>query len=300
MTRATDLPSSPHPDEADAAQQPPRKVPARKPRAPKATPAKKAPAKAAPTAKATPGPTAQAAPVVRAEPTAPSSTTHRPPAPHPETDRWAKLLADPAHAPELLALAAVETIGPRAHRWATTIQAAYPTATSAGLARLATRQFTRFGALTSIFGAVAGSYAAMALVATRALTDTELILHLAAAHGLDPRHPDRAVDLLVITGVHDTAAEAESALAATRGPEPTASGLSDAAWRIGRLFVARSGRWTALRVINRYYPGVSLLGAVLTSAADAQATAARALTYFRGGGSGPGQSQVSQEDGSAS
>jgi hypothetical protein len=223
------------------------------------------------------------------EPSAPA--THRLPTPRRDTDRWAKLLADPAHTPELLALAAVQTIGPRARHWAATTTSAYPTATPTGLARLATRQFTRFGALTSVFGAVAGSYAALALAATRTLTEAELILHLAAAHGLDPTHPDRAVDLLVISGVHETAADAKEALAAIDGPEPTASGLGDAVWRVGRLIASRTGGWTILRAINHYYPGAGLLGAVLTSVADAQATAARANRYY---------SQLSHELGSSS
>lgn len=226
------------------------------------------------------------------EPSTPAA--HPLPTPPRDTDRWAKLLADPAHAPELLALAAVQTIGPRARHWAATTTAAYPTATPTGLARLATRQFIRFGAAASVFGAVAGSYAALALVATRVLTEAELILHLAAAHGLDPTHRDRAVDLLVISGVHQTPAEAAEALAAIDGPEPTASGLGDAVWRVGRVFASRTHGWTVLRVVNRYFPGVSMLGAVLTSAADAQATAARALSYYRG------QSQRSQESGSSS
>ncbi|MBM2617024.1 hypothetical protein JIG36_15815 [Actinoplanes sp. LDG1-06] len=210
------------------------------------------------------------------------SATHAPPVGRAEVDRWAKLLADPVHTPELLARAAVETIGPRAREWASATRAAYPAATPDALARLASRQFTRFGAVASVFGALAGSYASIALVATRTLTDAELVLHLAAAYGLDPTDPRRAVDLLVITQVHETAAEAEEALAATQGPEPTASGLGDAMWRVGRMFVSRTGSWTALRMINRYYPGFSLIGAVLTSAADAQMTAARAITYYRG------------------
>ncbi|WP_250031732.1 hypothetical protein [Paractinoplanes maris] len=195
-------------------------------------------------------------------------------------DRWAKLISDPAHAPELLALAAVETIGPRAREWAAATSAAYPTATPQALGRLAARQFGRFGAVASVFGAVAGSYAALALVATRALTDAELILHLAAAHGIDPTDPRRAIDLLVITRVHETAAEAEAALAAVRGDLP-ADGSGDALWRLGRMIAPQVVAWTALRSLNRAYPGASLLAAVLTSATAAQGTAARATTYYR-------------------
>ncbi|WP_250000308.1 hypothetical protein [Actinoplanes sp. M2I2] len=185
------------------------------------------------------------------------------------------------YTPELLALAAVETIGPRAREWAATTSSAYPAATPHALARLATRQFGRFGAVASVFGAVAGSYAALALVATRALTDAELILHLAAAHGIDPTDPRRAVDLLVVTRVHESAGEAEAALAAARDDQPGGGG-GDALARLGRLIAPQVAAWAALRSVNRAYPGTSLLAAVLDSATAVQTTAARATTYYRG------------------
>ncbi|MGK5679771.1 hypothetical protein [Actinoplanes sp. URMC 104] len=197
-------------------------------------------------------------------------------------DRWAKVLSDPAHTPELLALAAVESIGPRAREWASATMSAYPTATPETLTRLATRQFIRFGALTSVFGALAGSYAPFALVGTRALTDAELILHLAAARGLDPTDPRRAVDLLVITRVHESAEQAEAALAAVREHEAGTGGLSEAIRRLGRTIAPQAAVWAALRAVNRYYPGTSMLMAVLTSGSSAQTTAARATAYYRG------------------
>ncbi|MCY1141421.1 hypothetical protein OWR29_25770 [Actinoplanes sp. Pm04-4] len=207
-------------------------------------------------------------------------------------DRWARLISDPAHAPEHLALAAVDVIGPRAREWAASTSAAYPTAGPAALARLAGRQFTRFGALTSVFGAVSGSYAAIALLAGRALTDAELVLHLAAAHGLDPTDPRRAVDLLVITGVHETAEEAEAAVSAA-AQETHATPNGDAVWRLSRLVVPQAAAWTALRSINRAYPGTSLLAALLTSTTAAQATTARATSYYRR------QTQLSHDSGRA-
>ena len=206
-------------------------------------------------------------------------------------DRWAKLVSDPVHAPEHLALAAVEIIGPRARQWAAAVSADYPSAGPAALARLAGRQFTRFGALASIFGAVSGSYAAIALLAGRALTDAELVLHLAAAHGLDPTDPRRAVDMLVITGVHETAAEAEAAIAAA-GRDSQGVGSGDAVWRLSRLVIPQAATWTALRSINRAYPGTSLLAAFLSSTTAAQATAARATSYYR-------YTQLSQDSGRA-
>jgi len=197
-------------------------------------------------------------------------------------EAWAKIVADPAHSPELLALAAVQTIGPRAKEWAARISSVYPTATSAGKARLAARQFTRFGSLSTICAAVAGSYAPVALLGTAAITHADLVLHIAAAYGLDPTDERRAADLLVLTKVHPSRGEAEAAITTAKQPsyEDEEGGITDAAWRLGRMLAAQAGGWTAIRTLNRFFPGTSLLTAVLTSRSAAQSLAARAERLY--------------------
>jgi hypothetical protein len=198
------------------------------------------------------------------------------------TDPWAKIVSDPGHTPELLALAAIQIIGPRAQEWADRIASAYPTATPDGRARLAVRQFTRFGGLSTVCAAVAGSYAPLALLGTTAVTHADLVLHIAAAYGLDPTDERRAADLLVLTKVHPSRAEAESALATARQPayEDEDGGAVDAAWRLGRMLATQAGGWTMVRTLNRYFPGSSLLAAVLTSRSSSTALAARAQRFY--------------------
>jgi hypothetical protein len=199
------------------------------------------------------------------------------------------LVADPGHAPELLALAAVQTIGPRAKDWAERHRDAYPNATEAGLARLATKQFTRFGTVAGVFGAVAGSYAPVALLGSSALAHAELVLHLAAAYGLDPTDEKRAAELLVLTRVHPTQADAEEALTAARQPAYEEGGITDAAWRFGRMVATQVGGWAALRVVNRLFPGASLLVATTVSRNVVAALGTRAMRFY---------SQLSQDSGS--
>ncbi|MEU8816169.1 hypothetical protein [Actinoplanes sp. NPDC048796] len=194
------------------------------------------------------------------------------------TDPWAGLIADPARAPELLAIAAVQTLGPRAKEWAARTREAYPAAGTDALVRLATRQFTRWGSVTGILGAVAGSYAPVALLGAAALTDAELALHIAAAHGLDPTDEERAVDLLVIGRVHASRAEAVDALAEARRP---AYDSKEPLWRLARMLTAQTAAWAAVKVVNRRFPGTSLLAAFLATTSSAQATAARAAKYFK-------------------
>lgn len=198
------------------------------------------------------------------------------------TDAWARLIADPGHSPELLALAAVQTLGPQAQEWAERMRDAYPNATPDGIARLASQQFVRFGTVSSVFAAVAGSYAPLTLLGTAALAHAELSLHVAAAYGLDPTDPARAVDLLLLTRVHPSREDAEAALAASREHSYEGAGVTDAAWRLGRMVAVQAGGWMALRAANRFFPGTSLLAAVLTSRAAAQTVAARANLFYRG------------------
>ncbi|MEU8607264.1 hypothetical protein AB0C29_04595 [Actinoplanes sp. NPDC048791] len=197
------------------------------------------------------------------------------------TEAWPALIADPGHAPELLALAALQTIGPRAGEWAARTRAAYPAAGPDALARLAVSQFTRFGSVSSVFAAVAGSYAPIALLGAAAYTHAELALHVAAAYGLDPTDRERAVDLLVLTRVHPVREDAVAALATAEQHSYDNSGLTDVTWRLGRMIAVQAGGWAAVRAINHFFPGTSLLVATLTSRGAARAMAARATVHYR-------------------
>ncbi|MBO4207929.1 hypothetical protein [Micromonospora echinofusca] len=131
----------------------------------------------------------------------------------------ARLLDDPRHAPELLACSAVATLGPYARSWADLMRTVYPTADADGLARLAVQRCRRLAAVGGATSALAGLLAPLAELATVACTQAGLVLHLAAAYGRNPEHPDRAVELLVLTGVHADSASARTALA-TAGVGP--------------------------------------------------------------------------------
>lgn len=209
-----------------------------------------------------------------------------PPAADAETDPvsvdvWGRVLADPSRSPELLALAAAQVVGPRAREWARRSRAAYPNATPDGLARLAVQQFTRFGIVGSFFSAIAGAYAPVALLGSAAFTHAALVLHVAAAYGVDPAAPARAVDLLLLTRVHAEREDAEAAVAAAQ--EQAAGVLSGGAWRLGRMLAAQAGGWAAVRAVNRFFPGSGLLTAVLASRGAADSLAARAIIHYRSG-----------------
>ena len=94
----------------------------------------------------------------------------------------------------------------------------------------------------------------------------------------------------MLSRVHPTRGDAEAALAAAKRPAYDGDGrLPDAVWRLGRLIAAQTGGWGVLRLANRFFPGTSLLAAVLSSHASAQSIGVRANSFYRA------QTQVSQE-----
>ncbi|WP_436525357.1 hypothetical protein [Actinoplanes sp. HUAS TT8] len=200
-------------------------------------------------------------PVIEVKPTPEASAPPAPKAPDQLLlDLWPHLLANPRNAPKLLSEAAVQTLGPRAAAWAAHTRATYPSATPQALARLATARFTRAAERRSLLSAVSGPYAPIVLVATAAITHADLVLHLAAAYGVDPTDPERAAEILVLLPSY------------------------------------RSGAaWAALRLADRLLPGTALLGAVLGGRNAAEAVATRAERRY-----GWYSSQLSQESGSRS
>ncbi|MGC4833709.1 hypothetical protein ACLQ3D_04335 [Micromonospora vinacea] len=197
----------------------------------------------------------------------------------------AQVLDHPGFAPELLALAAVRSLGPGAAGWALGLRTRYPDASADGLARLATRRFVRSAGAGGATAALAGFFAPVAELAAVLWTHSALVLHLAAAYGKDPTHPDRAVDLLVLTQVHPDRASAAAALAAAETAGDPVEGAwpraAEAAWRLAAPLTAQAGGWVALRLVARLLPGAAVLAAALGDAAAADRLAARTMAVYR-------------------
>ncbi|MFJ6163489.1 hypothetical protein ACIQH6_00070 [Micromonospora orduensis] len=272
----------------------------------KATPPKAAPPKATPrkatSPRATTPKTDTPQPVPEPGPeSTPPAVPEAASARTPESDLRAviaRVLDHPGFAPELLALSAVESLGPGAADWAERLRARYPDASADGLARLATRRFVRSAGVGGAAAALAGFFAPLAELASVLWTHSNLVLHLAAAYGRDPAHPDRAVDLLVLTQVHPDPESARAALAAARAADDPVEGAwpraAAAAWRLAAPLTAQAGGWVALRLAARLLPGAAVLAAALGDTAAADRLAARAVATYR-----PRQSQSNHSLGSS-
>ncbi|WP_223884578.1 hypothetical protein [Micromonospora craniellae] len=197
----------------------------------------------------------------------------------------ARVLDHPGYAPELLALTAVEALGPGAAAWARRLWQRYPEADGDGLARLASRRFVRQAGVGGASAALAGVFAPVVELAAVLWTQANLVLHLAAAYGRDPADPERAVELLVLAQVHPDEASARSALAAARaaeGPgEQPGPRAAEAACRLAVPLAAQVSGWLALRWASRLLPGAAVVTAAVGDSAAAQRLASRAVAAYR-------------------
>ncbi|MET8837755.1 hypothetical protein ABZV78_28085, partial [Micromonospora sp. NPDC004540] len=163
----------------------------------------------------------------------------------------ARVLDHPGFAPELLALAAVDALGPRAADWVERTRDAYPDADADGLARLVTRRFVRLAGTGGALAAGVGLFAPVAELTAVLWTQANLVLHLAAVYGRDPAHPDRVAELLVLTQVHPDAGTARAAVDAARTAGAPAEGpwsrAAEAAWRLATPLAAQAAGWLGLR-----------------------------------------------------
>ncbi|WP_229783323.1 EcsC family protein [Pilimelia anulata] len=202
---------------------------------------------------------------------------------------WQQMRDDPQYAPEHLALAAVRRLGPQAARWAAESRRQYPAATPDALAQWAIQRFTNHARLSGAVSGATGLPGAVLDVGVLAWTQARLVLHLAAAHGHDPTHPDRATDLLVLQKVHAIAQHARSALAVAAGRERAGAALAragggsaaGAAVRVGVALARMAGLRAAKRMFAKVVP---FAGVILGTWANSAATtdlARRATLHFR-------------------
>lgn len=292
----------------------PEKTAAKKAAPGKAAPGKAAPGKAAPgktapgkvaapaevRAEPAPGPaeTATTPPPVEVEPVAPVATvvsgevlpaqpvrSHRSNSDLVTTTPSLRDFRDrPMHAAEFLALAAVAHYGPGAATNIGWLREQYPNAAGEGIARAAAHRFVRQSRRRGAMAGLAGPVAVLLDAGTLHALHADLILHVAAAYGRDPSAPERAAELLFLLGVHDTAAEASTAVSSAI--EPAAEGATGDPTRLGRP-LARTLTVGVLRVgarrVLRLIPGA---GALIGAVANARATeemVTRALRFYRSG-----------------
>jgi hypothetical protein len=197
--------------------------------------------------------------------------------------------ADPQYAPEHLALEAVRRLGPEARRWAERVRAEQPEINDDALAQLAVGRFTNLARLSGAVSGATGLPGAIVDVGVLAWTQARMVLHIAAAYGLDPTASERATDLLVLQRVHKAAETARLALGVAAGRErasrlfatTTARPLSGVIMRLGLRLAQMAGIRAAKRMFAKVVPGAAMVLGTWVNSAATKDLAKRARELYR-------------------
>lgn len=263
-------------------------VPAATPAVP-GTPAVPASTATVPTAPApTPASAPTAAGTVPPVPGAPAGDPSDAPE-APPARLWDRMRDDPQYAPEHLALEAVRRLGPEAAQWIAKARAERPDATADQLAEQAIRRFVNRARLSGAVSGAAGLPGAVIDVGVLAWTQARLVLHVAAAYGADPVHPDRATDLLVLQKVHKAAETARLALGVAAGRERAGALFGHAAQNpLGRVMLqlgVRLARMAGVRAAKRVFakviPGAAIILGTWANSSATKDLAERAQVLYR-------------------
>ena len=198
---------------------------------------------------------------------------------------WTRLRADPARAPEHLALAAAAQHGPAAAEWVAERRRTY-SVSGAELARMAKR---RHASLARFGGAATGVGGFLTIVPDLAATawiQSRCVFFIAAAYGFDPLDPMRPAEQLVLQELYPDVASARAAL--DGAGKHVAQAMAEArlggsasetlAKRLARMV----GKRAVKRVGTRLIPGLAIVTNAVGNERDTRALADRAMAFYGG------------------
>jgi EcsC protein family len=211
----------------------------------------------------------------------------------PSAGLWERIRSDPQYTPEHLALEAVRRLGPEAHAWVQRTREERPGIGPDALAHLAARKFVCYAALSGALSGAAGLPGAIVDVGLLATIQARMVLHIAAAHGHDPRHVDRTIDLLVLQRVHPLAESARLALGVMSGRQSVAAllgrrttPLAEVAARVTVKVTRLAGVRVAKRMATRYVPGAAIVFGAWANTSATIGLARRASDRYAAAGCG--------------
>jgi hypothetical protein len=200
--------------------------------------------------------------------------------------------ADPQYAPEHLALDAVRRMGPEARDWAERTRVNRPELDDDALAQLAVKRFTNLARLSGAVSGATGLPGAVVDVGVLAWNQCRMVLHIAAAYGVDPTSSERATDLLVLQRVHKTAEVARLALGVAAGRERASrlfemtagKPLTGVMFRLGIKLAQMAGLRAAKRMFAKIVPGAAVILGTWVNSAATKDLAKRATGLYSGAG----------------
>lgn len=194
----------------------------------------------------------------------------------------ARIRADPARAPEIIALAAADRHGPAARDWAGEHRGDDPRK----LARRAKRIHARWARVSGAATGLGGALTMVPDMAAAIWIQSRMVFFIAAAFGYDPLDPMRPAELLTLLELYDDPAQARAALdgagrtlaEATVRRALSASDERSLASRLARMLVRRG----ASRFAGRSIPGIAVVVNSVGNERAARDLADRAIAFYGG------------------
>jgi hypothetical protein len=198
---------------------------------------------------------------------------------------WARLRADPARAPEHLALAAAEVHGPAARDWVAERRSTYAVE-PAELARMAKRRHATLARFGGAAGGVGGFVTVVPDLAAAAWIQSRCIYFVAASYGFDPLDRMRPAEALVLQQIYDDVGAARAALdgagkhVAQAMVESKLGGSESET--LARRLARMVGRRAVRHMAGRLIPGVAIAFNAVGNERDTRALADRAIAFYGG------------------
>jgi hypothetical protein len=140
-------------------------------------------------------------------------------------------------------------------------------------------------------GAVSGAVPLAGVVidiGVLAWTQARMVLMLAANYGADPAHPDRAVDLLVLQGIHKYTQAARTALSVAQGRERLEALLPadrpemrKVLVRLAMKLAQMAGIRAVKKLVAKVIPGAGIILGGLTNGKATRELGGRAIAHYR-------------------
>jgi len=196
---------------------------------------------------------------------------------------WARLRADPARAPEYIALAAAERHAPAAAAWVEERRRMYAHS-PAELAQMAKRRHAALARFGGAATGVGGIVTALPDLAAAAWVQSRMVFFIAAAYGYDPYDPMRPAELLVIRGFYP---DSQSARRALDGVGTTmAQAYVGSKLQRDEALAARLARFVGRRLTRRFagrlIPFAAIAFNAIGNERETRALADRTIKYYGG------------------
>ena len=194
----------------------------------------------------------------------------------------ARIRADPARAPELIALAAAERHGPAARDWVAEQRGEDP----AKLAAKAKRTHARWARVTGAATGVGGALTIVPDMAAAAWIQSRMVFFIAAAYGFDPLDRMRPAELLVLLELYDDPGQARDALDGA-GRSLAAAAVSRSMSRddertLASKLTAMVVRRGARRLAGRAIPGLAIAVNAIGNERAVRDLADRTVAFYGG------------------